>query len=516
MKKIFLFLFLVFSYNLFAECSPGSGPKVTYTATSNYPNGTTNFKQVYYPYAPWYGYFYLVTNVYNCAITIPDNTSPNCRFDNKGVLHCVDPNVPFPPSFDDNGNFQVLPNPDPSNDPSGRCNDLFVNNGQAYTCNPNSNEATPIPNSNGLAYDPESDRNVPNCNDGYDHTSLPTLVPGGSGSSYTSWGCAPSTGTGNTGTGSTGDGSDTGGDNGVGGSTGTGTGDTSTGNTGSTGGSGSSTGTGDTSTGGSGGSGGSVSGGGSTGGTGGSGDTGTTNPDSTDTTTPPATDNPDTGDNDNTTTTPPIDNPDNGDTTTPPTDGSNDGTGDNTDTTNGADSCNDPNLTLQEQMLCKLNSAFGGLGAKIDTTNSKLTTSNTYLKSIDTSLGSIKNQFTPNESINSNPLSGSASLIDGVINEYTTFKSNIITQGDTLENLVNSSIDTVNKGFEFNITSNEVLNCPKTYQLDLSALNMQNMNVILDICEQSSKLKPYFYPLFLILFSIGTTMITIRMLGVLI
>lgn len=492
MKKIFLFLFLIYTSNLFAEtCTAPGIITSTYYLEKQNPNllfakkidGVRTFYIFHVSGKQWY-----------CSDPEPAD-NPECVggfiAGITGLYSCKD------------GSYK----PNPQDNGSPHCDDLFVKDGQAYTCNPNTNEATLIPNSNGLAYDPNNDDYVPNCNDGYDWTSTPTLVIGGSGSNYTTWGCAPSTGTGDTGTGSTGDGSDTGGDTGVGGSTGTGTGDTSTGDTGSTGGSGSTTGTGDTSTGGSGGSGGSVSGGGSTGGT---------NPDGGDTTTPPATDNPDTGDNDNTTTTPPIDNPDNGDTTTPPTDGSNDGTGDNTDTTNGADSCDDPNLTLQEKMLCKLNSAFGGLGSKIDTTNSKLTTSNTYLNSIDSSLGSIKNQLTPNQAINSNPLNGSTSLIDGVINEYSTFKSNITNQGETLKTLVNSSIDTVNNGFEFNITSNEVLNCPKTYELNLSALNMQNMDVILDICEQSSKLKPYFYPLFLILFSIATTIITFRMLGVLI
>lgn len=506
MKKIFLFLFLIYSYSFSETEQPNPLYDIVYPAyveTQNQACGD--------PTGKWWltGYGSSSTRQANyltyrtpssCYIIIwfpkYESGHKNCTeniLTGDGMYVC------------NNGVPNFVPNPDPSSD-DGQCNDLFVKDGQAYTCNPNTNEATLIPNSNGLAYDPNNDDYVPNCNDGYDWTSTPTLVIGGSGSNYTTWGCAPSTGTGDTGTGSTGDGSDTSGDNGVGGSTGTGTGDT-----GSTGGSGSTTGTGDTSTGGSGGSGGSVSGGGSTGGTG---DTGTANPDTGDITTPP-TDNPDTGDNTGTTT-PPTDNTDNGDTTTPPTDGSTDGTGDDTDTTNGADSCNDPNLTLQEQMLCKLNSAFGGLGSKIDTTNSKLTTSNTYLKSIDTSLGSLNSQLTPNQAINSNPLNGSTSLIDGVINEYSTFKSNITNQGETLKTLVNSSIDTVNNGFEFNITSNEVLNCPKTYELNLSALNMQNMDVILDICEQSSKLKPYFYPLFLILFSIATTIITFRMLGVLI
>ena len=477
MKKIFLFLFLVFSYNLFAECPAGSGPKVTYTATNNRPIGNPNFKQVYYPYAPWYGYFYLVANVYECARTIPDNTRPECRFDNKGVLHCVEPNVPFPASFDDNGNFQVLPNLDPLQDPSGRCRSLYQKDGKAYSCNPDTNEATIIPNSDGVTIDPEDGKDIPNCKSGYTWSSMGA---GGTNTNasptHTVYSCVPSSSTGsglgdtggatnpNVGTVTNPDGTTT--TTLPDGTTHTyypssqttvtrypsgqevttyhnnSNGGTDGGSSGSDSGSGSSTG--------------GTSGTGSTGGTTGT-DSGTGSTGGTTTTTPP--------------------------------------------TTEIADNCSDSSLTLEQKQLC--------------ISNSKLTTANAKLSSIDSSLSSIKNILTPFDSVTSNPLDGSDSLITGVIGEYTSFKNNIVAQGDTLKTLVYTSIDTVNQGFNFNISSNEVINCPKNYELILSALNMPNMTVTLDICEQSSKLKPYFYPMFLIMFSVMTTILTFRMLGVL-
>ena len=74
-------------------------------------------------------------------------------------------------------------------------------------------------------------------------------------------------------------------------------------------------------------------------------------------------------------------------------------------------SCDDSNMTLTEKTLCK-----------------------------------ISNIFTPaGTNPTSNPLASSNSLIDGVTSEYSTFKSNIANQGDTLKSLVYSSVDTVNQ-----------------------------------------------------------------------
>lgn len=91
-----------------------------------------------------------------------------------------------------------IPNPDPLG--GGQCRDLFQKDGVAYTCNPNSNEATPIPNSNGTILDPETGADKPNCNDGYDSYTVPNITAQGPNGTtqqgYTSWGCAVSSPTG--------------------------------------------------------------------------------------------------------------------------------------------------------------------------------------------------------------------------------------------------------------------------------------------------------------------------------
>lgn len=405
------------------------------------------------------------------------------------------------------GDLDFLPNPDPLG--GAQCRDLFQKDGVAYSCNPNNNQATRIPYSNGVTTDPETGDDVPNCNEGYSYTNSPNMSVGGTGTSYYSHTCTKNL--------TNPDGSITG-DNGVtvypdgsvetpnpdgsktrvftdgsttttypDGSTtstpaptpptdsGTGTSGGSTGGTGTDTGTGSTTG-GDSGTGSTGGTTGTDTGTGSTGGTdSGTGTTGGTSGTGTDTggsTGGTGTSGGgSTGGTDSGST--------NGGTT-----GTDSGTGTNTGTTDpttGADDCNDLNMTLTEKTLCK-----------------------------------IKNVFTPTPNNTPNPLQNSGGLIDGFIGEYSTFKTNISNQGDTLKSLVYTSIDTVNQGFSFNISPNEVVSCPKDYTLDLSALNMSNMNVVLDICLQTSKLKPYFYPLFLIMFSVGTTLITFRMLGVLI
>lgn len=104
-----------------------------------------------------------------------------------------------------------IANPDPLVSPSGSCRDLFQKDGVAYTCNPNTNEATPIPNSSGTMTDPTDGKDIPKCNDGYEYTATASFPQQGSTSGgYTSWGCSASTGTGDTGSNNGGSGTGTG------------------------------------------------------------------------------------------------------------------------------------------------------------------------------------------------------------------------------------------------------------------------------------------------------------------
>lgn len=147
------------------------------------------------------GHFTIIN--YICHTPKPNEPLCVSNSNANGVLYCKS-------STDLDPDFNL--NPDPLG--GGQCRDLFQKDGVAYTCNPNSNEATPIPNSNGTILDPETGTDKPNCNEGYDFTAVASFPQQGStAGGYTSWGCAATTGTGDTGntsgTGGTGSGDTT-------------------------------------------------------------------------------------------------------------------------------------------------------------------------------------------------------------------------------------------------------------------------------------------------------------------
>lgn len=512
MKKIFLFLILAYSYSFANMCTVYS---------STYWQGWEDC-----------AYKTSTVNVYGTSITACWNpsTGPYCYAPIPTAL-ATDPNgVCY---HDSQGNQVCTKNPDPSGGP--RCNDLFQKDGQAYTCNPNTNEATPIPNSDGITPDPEDpDNNIPKCNDGYEYTSIPSMTVGGSGESgYTSWGCSASTNGGNTGTGNTGSTGD--GSGGGTGSTGDGNITTKTnpdgsvtmtlpdGTTNTTYGDGVVITTypdGSTSTtGGSGGVGG-TSGGGS-GGTSGTGTDGNTSNES--------------------------------ETPTPETP---------IDETPVATSCSDSSLTLQEKMLCEMNAGMKKLNSEsspdnslnnlindmnknlntnitavntnIKTTNQKLDSmknlqqhqlsqaviTNSKLNSIDTELKNLNTNLLPSSTDSDaipNPYGlESKNFIDGLLNQYSTFKNNIDGQIDTLNNTFNNAKATFEQGVHLNLSNTEIVNCPITYTLDMSSFFNKQIPINIDFCEHTSKLKPLLYPIFLILMSLGVVFLAIRFIGVLI
>lgn len=213
MKKILFLLVLIYTFSN-ASCvkfAPLSMLSSTYSSLSQCQSAITA------PHNRW------------CAYT-PDNLryAQYQQTTTTGTCYAGDPLFPEPVerqnrlcSYDTVAQrVNCILNPDPLQE-GGRCRDLFQKDGTAYTCNPNTNEATPIPNSSGTTTDPTDGKDIPNCNSGYEYTSTPNITVGGSGTGYNSWGCAASTGTGDTGSNNGGTGTgDTGG-------TGTGTGEPS-------------------------------------------------------------------------------------------------------------------------------------------------------------------------------------------------------------------------------------------------------------------------------------------------
>lgn len=175
MKKILLLLLLSYSFSFATTCYEKK------RNTYDYESQCKNQSQ-------WYTSATCVQNLagsYYMYFLTSYQTEALCS--NTGTTNEVLDNGILTTNFD-NGTTSFTPNPDPLG--GGQCRDLFQKDGVAYTCNPNTNEATPIENSSGVGFDDEG-KDAPNCNEGYEVTST-MVVAGSSGTGYTSWGCSKS------------------------------------------------------------------------------------------------------------------------------------------------------------------------------------------------------------------------------------------------------------------------------------------------------------------------------------
>lgn len=510
MKKILLLLTFLFNFSFSDNLCTENVIRFAQYIDSSWFDKKELYCSVYgyKPVMQTNGYWYCYKPSVNEFWIPDDQTCPNQKnsstVDTWGIA-----------TLTTDGEIVHTPNPDPLRD-GGQCRDLFQKDGVAYTCNPNTNEATPIENSDGVIMDDEG-KDIPNCNDGYEYTSSMT-VSGSSGTGYTSWGCSPSSvpETGGSGDGDSGsytpevttnpDGSKSwtlpDGTNLNLTTNGTLTTTYSDGSTsvkqvgndytpGSTGGSGTSTG-----------------GGGGTNGN-------TTNEDNTSS---------------------------NNDTPV--------------DETPVANSCNDSSLTLQEKMMCEMNAGIKKLNSEATPDNSlnnllkdlnkdnntNLTAINTNikdtkalnenqlaeLKKITSELKNLNNSdgtssstqpitdnFTPDPNAPDvdNPISNN--LIDSFLGIYSDFNTNISQKVGTLNNLISSSSNTISQGFNFSLLQTEIINCPKDFQLDLSSLGQGQKNMTIDFCQYTSQLKPFVYPILLITMSLGVIFFAFRFIGVL-
>lgn len=540
MKKILFLLTLIYSYSFSVNLDYSN---VIYSFSSYSGSGTAPSRPAAgcrdyssnYTYPASYsktcygsGYFDDETNNYTYSVlvvtatVIGSRTSPDEEHTcSDNIVESVDGVYSCNPIA---GDYNYTPNPDPLG--GARCRDLFQKDGVAFTCNPNTNEASPIENSDGLTQD-EDGNDVPNCSEGYDYVITQSGMTPGSGTNgmYNEYSCAAVTGTG--------DGSDGGGDTGTPIPTittnpdgskswtlpdGTNLHLTTNGTLTTTYPDGSSTvsqvGTSyDPTTG---------STGGSSGGMGTSGGSGT-----------------------------------NGNTTNEDNTSSNNDTP--VDETPVANSCNDSSLTLQEKMMCEMNAGIKKLNSEATPENSlnnllkdlnkdnntNLTAINTNikdtkslnenqlaelkkmtteLKKLNATTGTsqstitqpITDNFTPdpNAANIDNPINNS--IIDSFTGVYTDFNTNISSQVGTLNNLITSSQNTISQGFSFSMFQSEIVNCPKDFQLDLSSLGQGQKNMTIDFCQYTSQLKPFVYPILLITMSLGVIFFAFRFIGVLI
>lgn len=159
-KLIFVFFTLfIFSNELFAEsytCKKIS-PRYTTEQGSNCSalrrSGWKQLNNIDWPCILAYPGF--STQTYTSSVpcnltryTIPESEAPNtlCFIDYELNVNC-------------NGN------PQPNSDKQ-RCDDGFIKDGQFYNCNPNTNEAHPVENSDGYEEDEDGDF-IPKCSAGY-------------------------------------------------------------------------------------------------------------------------------------------------------------------------------------------------------------------------------------------------------------------------------------------------------------------------------------------------------------
>lgn len=126
--------------------------------------------------------------------------------------------------------------------------------------------------------------------------------------------------------------------------------------------------------------------------------------------------------------------------------------------------------------------------------------------------------FKADETINNNELENNNndtdSLIDSIINTFTTFKTNITDSFTTINTQI---IDTKSLIINpTNIFKNiEIVNCPTSYEADFSSFGIGQKTVIVDYCHYMSYLKPIIYFFTYLMLMIALITFSIRFIGVL-
>lgn len=279
------------------------------------------------------------------------------------------------------------------------------------------------------------------------------------------------------------------------------------------------------------------------------------------------------------------------------------GTGENPNPTNpdtpidetpAANSCDDVALTLQERMLCEMNAGVKKLNSEsspsnslnqlmkdlnnkstqnndsldvlknntniinenLQTTNTKLdklntntNNTNTKLDNLNTTLGTLNTtlkDIEKNTKSTSNVLGGStvstggegegtgtgegdeislddinskgdsiSNGIDSLINIYSTFSTNIQNQFSNIKTQIEDTQSLIVEPSNiFNKT--EVSSCPTSYTIDFSSFGIADKTIIIDLCEHTSTLKPLVYFFVYISLMIALVSLCFRFIGVII
>ncbi|XOB60701.1 hypothetical protein ACMC56_08785 [Campylobacterota bacterium DY0563] len=104
-----------------------------------------------------------------------------------------------------------------------------------------------------------------------------------------------------------------------------------------------------------------------------------------------------------------------------------------------------------------------------------------------------------------NEVGDSLSILDNVLNEFGTFKDNLSNQYQQVVDLGNEAKETINGGFTsiFDSHTSDLTTCKQSFQIDFTSIGASSYNIEIDPCYVTSMLRPIFYPMFYIVFTIS-------------
>jgi hypothetical protein len=149
-----------------------------------------------------------------------------------------------------------------------------------------------------------------------------------------------------------------------------------------------------------------------------------------------------------------------------------------------------------------LNTGLSGLGDGLDEVNEHLTNienTNQNLSDFTDTLKDIEADTIQDD------IGDNLSILDNVLNEYSTFRDNLTSQYETVVNLGESANDTINGGFTSIFTghTSNITECKQSFNVDFSSVGAGSYNIDIDPCYFTSMLRVFFYPIFYIIFTIS-------------
>ncbi len=166
MKKILFIIISIFlSVQLFAEGEGKTCYKYQLVSGHNYWSGQDYCSSQQWPVGPT-SYACYIKGAVSCDVAKSEYLEMVGAIKGYGGLLFVDMY----------GNFTNYPNPQP-NSTNSRCEDTFIKDGKFYNCNPSTNEATFVENSDG--YEEKEDGIYPKCLTGYEAHNIGRLTSSG-------------------------------------------------------------------------------------------------------------------------------------------------------------------------------------------------------------------------------------------------------------------------------------------------------------------------------------------------